>query len=524
MTKAHAQAIAIAAIVALPQTASLSFHPPSVKWSLHPPLQWSRLLRPTARHRPAPFHATLDKSEDTTDTFFMDDGNEKEWSVKKPPPLSADSFQRARLAEQLRLSKDLSSKSSPPPRETDEESQLSLLASQLTTDILQPLLYPEIEKEVPPKYILGAAIHGSFVTVLTATLLFGLSLPLVETMVAAFSVGIVAAYVSITRGKSGEVLREIGRYTMDFTDAALERYGEFEAGWKVEKASKAMETLSKVDIIENSAVKSVLEQADRAVQEVKRAEAELEAAAEKRKRALVEASEMIDNVERAKMEAVRLAQEEKRRADKEEMENKRLEEERLWLEEQNRLAEERLLARLDEEKRIAEARRLMKNPVDYYAAAKLAYESSDKSDGFYTFRSNYLKTTSAMVAQKHKERQAAAKLETERLEAERLEVEEAKRLEAERLEAEETMRLEAEQAAQRAAEEQKRIEAAKAEEKLWPQNAKRNELRKKRNVLFWRSKPKQLLPNWKKEKVGGGRGKEIGGGRSSSNRRGREAS
>lgn len=135
-----------------------------------------------------------------------------------------------------------------------------------------------------------------------------------------------------------------------------------------------------------------------------------------------------------------------------------LKEERLWLEEQNRLANERLLARLEEEKRIAEAKRFMKNPVDYYAAVKLAYESSDKSDGYYTFRSNYLKTTSAMVAQKHKERQAASKMEAERLEAERLEAEEAKRLEAERLEAEEK------QAAQKAVEEQQRIEAAKAEE------------------------------------------------------------
>lgn len=135
-----------------------------------------------------------------------------------------------------------------------------------------------------------------------------------------------------------------------------------------------------------------------------------------------------------------------------------LKEERLWLEEQNRLANERLLARLEEEKRTAEAKRFMKNPVDYYAAAKLAYENSDKSDGYYTFRSNYLKTTSAMVAQKHKERQAASKMEAERLEAERLEAEEAKRLEAERLEAEEK------QAAQKAVEEQQRIEAAKAEE------------------------------------------------------------
>jgi hypothetical protein len=132
-----------------------------------------------------------------------------------------------------------------------------------------------------------------------------------------------------------------------------------------------------------------------------------------------------------------------------------LQEEKLWLEEQNRLAAERLQARLEKERQLAEAERLKCNPVDYDAAARLAYECSGSNDGFSTFRSKYLTDTSAMIAEKQKERVAVAKREVERLEAERLAAEEAKRLEVERLAAEEAKRREAKEAERLAAQEAK---------------------------------------------------------------------
>ncbi|KAL7476345.1 hypothetical protein ACHAW6_002214 [Cyclotella cf. meneghiniana] len=44
--------------------------------------------------------------------------------------------------------------------------------------------------------------------------------------------------------------------------------------------------------------------------------------------------------------------------------------------------------------------------IDYDAAARLAYQTSNPSIDFETFQSQYLAQTSAMVAQKHKNRQA----------------------------------------------------------------------------------------------------------------------
>jgi membrane protein involved in colicin uptake len=154
-----------------------------------------------------------------------------------------------------------------------------------------------------------------------------------------------------------------------------------------------------------------------------------------------------------------------------------LQEEKLWLEEQNRLAAERLQARLEKERQLAEAERLKCNPVDYDAAARLAYECSGSNDGFSTFRSKYLTDTSAMIAEKQKERVAVAKREVERLEAERLAAEEAKRLEVERLAAEEAKRREAKEAERLAAERMAAEAAARAEEerRLEAEEAKRRQ-------------------------------------------------
>jgi len=425
----------------------------------------------------------MDKSEDQTSSFFMEsDDDQKEWSVNT----SKDSFQRARLAEQLRLSKETSaSKPSPvergvdaskifsalqPNDEEEGDSPFSLLASQVSTEIVSPLLNPSIEKNVPPEIITGAAINGGFLTFLTATFLFGLSLPLLETLVAATAVGIFAAYVSITEGKAGEALRTVGKYTMDVTDMALDKFYEIEAGKKIEKASKALDTLNKVGSKE--VAKGVLVEAERAVKKVRKADEELEKAQtkaleaeKKRKEALKEAGTIIDQVEQAKLGVIKKKEAEKKQLEKDELERKRLEDEKIWLAEQNRLVEERRIARMKEE--IA---------VDYDAAARLAFVG--KSGDFEEFKAQYFSDTSAMIAKKHQDRIAEEKRAIEeeeaRIAAEKAQAELELKQEQERIaaaKADEERRLREEQEAAEKAQaelelkqEQERIAAAKADE------------------------------------------------------------
>ncbi|EED94342.1 predicted protein [Thalassiosira pseudonana CCMP1335] len=446
---------------------------------------WSHLTRNIRRSssRFLPFNAIMDKSEDQTSSFFMEsDDDQKEWSVNT----SKDSFQRARLAEQLRLSKETSaSKPSPvergvdaskifsalqPNDEEEGDSPFSLLASQVSTEIVSPLLNPSIEKNVPPEIITGAAINGGFLTFLTATFLFGLSLPLLETLVAATAVGIFAAYVSITEGKAGEALRTVGKYTMDVTDMALDKFYEIEAGKKIEKASKALDTLNKVGSKE--VAKGVLVEAERAVKKVRKADEELEKAQtnaleaeKKRKEALKEAGTIIDQVEQAKLGVIKKKEAEKKQLEKDELEKKRLEDEKIWLAEQNRLVEERRIARMKEE--IA---------VDYDAAARLAFVG--KSGDFEEFKAQYFSDTSAMIAKKHQDRIAEEKRAIEeeeaRIAAEKAQAELELKQEQERIaaaKADEERRLREEQEAAEKAQaelelkqEQERIAAAKADE------------------------------------------------------------
>lgn len=58
---------------------------------------------------------------------------------------------------------------------------------------------------------------------------------------------------------------------------------------------------------------------------------------------------------------------------------------------------------------------MKRNPVDYNAAARLAYESSTKVEDFESFLSNYLVSTSAWIAQKSRDRETARKLEEEQM-------------------------------------------------------------------------------------------------------------
>lgn len=70
------------------------------------------------------------------------------------------------------------------------------------------------------------------------------------------------------------------------------------------------------------------------------------------------------------------------------------------------------MTRIQEEK---ESEQLKRNPVDYNAAARLAYESSTKVEDFESFLSNYLVSTSAWIAQKSRDRETAKKLEEEQM-------------------------------------------------------------------------------------------------------------
>lgn len=275
--------------------------------SLHPTTAFSFPRFPKALIDSPSLHAILsEKTETSSDPFFID--GEKEWLVKSSSSPSADSFQRARLAEQLRLSR-----SADRPATGDSSGEaLSLIASRVAT-ALQPILDPEIEKDVPPNCILGAAANGSFVTLFTL-LLVG-KLAIVNALVASLSMAVLAAYLSITRGTVGDFVREVGRYTMTVADSVTGMIEEYDAGIKIDKASRAMETLSRVEIatgVAGSGVEDVLDQADRAVKEVRRAESELEAkqqeleaAALRRKQALVEAAAKLEEVARAKAGARR---------------------------------------------------------------------------------------------------------------------------------------------------------------------------------------------------------------------------
>eukprot|EP00956_Cyclotella_meneghiniana_P014321 scaffold21414_cov32-Cyclotella_meneghiniana.AAC.1 len=231
MTEGLMMAVAIATTATQYSAAAFSFKPP-----VHSPLSISSLpsiTRNNAHHHQYPIHhrrqdnskssssslnAILDDKENKT--FFLEE-KEKEWSVK--PPNAKDSFQRARLAEQLRLSKSTNGFKAPSAATTSSSSNLlppsySIDLSFLT-NILQSMLNPEIEKGVPSRTILGSAVGGTVLSFLTCTLL---GLPLRTSTVAALSLGIIASYISITKGSAGDTVRTVGETTSDAAEATID--------------------------------------------------------------------------------------------------------------------------------------------------------------------------------------------------------------------------------------------------------------------------------------------------------------
>ena len=248
-------------------------------------LSLTRIAHVHRRGRSAPLHATLDKKKTS---FFMDDDTDKEWSVK-PPLSNSDSFQRARLAEQLRLSKGSDAR-----RDHKLPATPSLdVTSSVVMDALRPVLNPQIQRSVPQRSILGSFLSG--ITLSFLTLAF-LGMPFLQLVTSAVSIGILFSYVAITAGIPGDLVRTTGTYAMDAVEDLQNIYTEYQGRQKVEMASKALQSL-------NSASSAEVTRAEDAVKNVQEANAllekkqmELEEAASKRRKALVEATKIIDDV------------------------------------------------------------------------------------------------------------------------------------------------------------------------------------------------------------------------------------
>ncbi|KAL7472396.1 hypothetical protein ACHAXS_012749 [Conticribra weissflogii] len=469
-------------------------------------------LRRPPIHNPAKplwiFGATMDRdrvsgSDDSSSSSSSSTLEGAEWFVKKAKDTSStvadieakrEAFQRSLLA--ARIANDFKS-GHPNPSVSDEPTAraheptaaaaapFAALAVKLAKEIVFPLLDPTIAKNVPPKIIRGAAIHGSFLTVLAAVVVCGgLAFPLFETLVAAASVGLFAAYVAITEGKAGEALRAVGGYTWRVADLASEKYREAEAGWKVERAARAMETIGKVipateeavEAEEGVVVENVLREAKLAIRQAEEAKRALRDASVQKTKALVQASEKIDDVRKTKAELARRKREEEmaaRRAEEElarkelevrmaaEAEQRRLEElqrlrEKEWLEEQNRLAEERRIARVEEEKRLIEEMRLAEQ-ARIAEEMRLAEEAMAEAE----------RKKEEEAKRKEEELRLAeeARIAAEKAEAERVMKEERERMEAEaRARAEEEARLrKLEEEKKKAAEEEEAARLAEFE-------------------------------------------------------------
>ncbi|KAL7481777.1 hypothetical protein ACHAW6_007452 [Cyclotella cf. meneghiniana] len=76
------------------------------------------------------------------------------------------------------------------------------------------------------------------------------------------------------------------------------------------------------------------------------------------------------------------------------------------VEETARIANELKIAH---EKKILDEKRVARSPVDYDAAAKLAYDAAGATGEFDTFKTKYLEDTSATIAAKHKKRMESSK-------------------------------------------------------------------------------------------------------------------
>jgi len=172
-----------------------------------------------------PYYAIMEKPKDGSSNSSEDDEEEKAWVVPSPP-------------------------SNPPPKPVITEARAiaaveskeeNLLGEKITSEIINPLIVnPSIKQNVPSDVIQGAFINGSFLTFLTAYFIYGPFIPLLQTIVAALSIGVISSYVSITEGKAGEFVRGVGKFTKDVTDMAVSQVGEWQESGKLDEVSKAV--------------------------------------------------------------------------------------------------------------------------------------------------------------------------------------------------------------------------------------------------------------------------------------------
>ena len=393
---------------------------------------------------------TKDKEEEeAASVFFAEETDEKVWAVKPPnsPPPESDekdvaampvtstASSETTIAEQIGSAFISSS-------DSDDSSEPSVGEQILGSQLVEPLLNPTIIKDVPFNTIMGAAANGSFLTLLTSLMLFGVfSISKLSTLVAAASAGIIAAYISITEGTPGDFYRGLGKSTVEVTEWALDKFDEVRGEKEIGKVANAL--LEKPKVSAPAKEKS--------------------APKKKRDEKVVEAEDsmpLTEGLTAEEAEEVRTARvtgggRKISAAKATDVAEGQTGEE----------AAEAREARLDAADEAAKTLNIAS--VDYDAGARLAFEAAGSPGAFDDFKATYLEETSAMVAKKFQDAIAAedkaARVAAEMKEAEaraKAATEEEARLRAEeeaRAAAEEQARLKAEEEAQ-AAEEQRLLE------------------------------------------------------------------
>ena len=302
-----------------------------------------------------PFRVTMEKPKDSSTNSSEEEGfeDEKAWVVPSPP-------------------------SNPPPgagikdegEVAAEHEEEDLLGEKIAREIINPLFVnPSIKQKVPSDVIQGAFINGSFLAFFFAYLIYGPFFPILQTIVAALTIGIITSYVSITEGSAGDFLRGVGKFTKDVTNLAVSQVDEWEESGKLDQVSKTvsksiesgaktlMDAAANESLgLDDNSVAVKTEEEEKAEEEAKaaaeaeakmKAEEEAKAAAEAEAKRKAEEEEARLKEEARLAEFARLAEEAriKEEAEQRAAEQARLEEERL-LEEQAEAAREavRLMA------------------------------------------------------------------------------------------------------------------------------------------------------------------------------------
>lgn len=242
MTKFHS-AIAIAALTTAPSVAALSLNrrpmshthissnnlraTSTTQWMLPNNIRSSFGSFQQRSSNFLPFRAIMEKPKDESSDSSSEEEKEedegKAWVVPTPPS------------------------SPPPPKPVITESRAAadteenVLGEKIASEIINPLIVnPAIKQEVPSDVIQGAFINGSFLAFLTAYFIYGPFIPLLQTIVAAFSIGVITSYVSITEGSAGEFVRSVGKFTKDVTDMAVSQVEEWQESGQLDKVSKTI--------------------------------------------------------------------------------------------------------------------------------------------------------------------------------------------------------------------------------------------------------------------------------------------